>query len=147
MPDGDSSYGSSFEDIMGNFRYRSQFQYSFAGQPVNIFAQVSIGASGAPTLVSNTGMGISSIVRNSAGKYTITFTNTFATLLDFNVGFISGASAPAAPGVNIVTNGVTVAAAPIIAFQCRNSSGVATDPASGEVLLIQTQMDRSSVGN
>lgn len=129
---------------MANLRYRSQFQYSFAGQQVVLFAQVAIGASGAPTIAANTGLGISTIVRNSAGNYTITFSNAFATLLDLDVNSISGASAPAAPAFNIVANGV---ASSTLQFQLRNNSGVATDPASGEILLISVTMDRSSVGH
>lgn len=38
--------------------------------PVKLWAVVAIGASGAPTLTR--GKGISSVVRNSAGKYTVT---------------------------------------------------------------------------
>jgi hypothetical protein len=132
---------------MSNVNYRSQFQYSYCGQRVSLLAQVSIGASGAPTLASKTGMGIKSIVRNSAGDYTINLTQAFAALLNLSVVSISGASAPAAPLLNIVTNSVSSSSAPLITFQLRSNSGTATDPASGEILLIVLDMDRSSLGH
>lgn len=131
---------------MANFNYRSQFAYSFAGQRVTLFAKVSIGASGAPTLQSATGMGIASIVRNSAGNYSIAFTNTFFSLLQIVSSSLSGSSAPAAPLLDIVADSVAVQAAPLVQIQYRNLSGAATDPASGEVLYISIDLNRSSTG-
>ncbi len=131
---------------MSNFNYRSQFHSSYAGQMVSLLVRVSIGASGAPTIIANTGMGIKSIVRNSAGNYTINLTNTFATLLNLSLMSNSGASAPAAPIVNIATSAVSTASAPKVIIQMRNLSGVATDPASGEILHITISANRSSTG-
>lgn len=42
---------------------------------VHLYAKVTVGATGAPTLTS--GNGIASIARNSAGNYTITFDDTY----------------------------------------------------------------------
>lgn len=132
---------------MSNFNYRSQFHYSYAGQRVSLMARVSIGSSGAPSIISGTGMGIASIVRNSAGNYTINLTNTFYNLLSLSVISNSGSSAPAAPLTNIAVSSVSVAAAPLVTIQMRNLSGVATDPASGEILHLVMDMNRSSTGN
>jgi hypothetical protein len=132
---------------MANFNYRSQFAYSYAGQRVTLMAQVGIGASGAPTIASRTGMGISSIVRASAGLYTITFTNPFAKLLNVQISSISGSSAPAAPVIGIVSQAVATSSAPTVVVQMRDLSGVATDPASGEILLVSIDLDRLSVGH
>lgn len=132
---------------MSNFNYRSQFAYSYCGQKVSLLAQVSIGASGAPTIVAKSGMGISSIVRNSAGNYTIHLTNTFFVLLNASVVSISGSSAPAAPLMNIVASTVSTVSAPAVQIQLRSGAGTATDPASGEVLLIELDLDRSSLGH
>jgi hypothetical protein len=120
---------------------------SYAGQFVKLMAKVSIGASGAPTIASKSGMGISSIVRNSAGNYTINLTQAFYNLFGIQVVSISGSSAPAAPLLNIVSNNVQTSSAPSVIIQLRNASGAATDPASGEVLLIEIDLNRSSTGN
>jgi hypothetical protein len=132
---------------MSNFNYRSQFHSSYAGQMVSLLAKISIGASGAPTLIPNTGMGIASIVRNSAGNYTINLSNTFYSLMGVRVTNVSGASAPAAPLVNVAVDAVKVAAAPLVTIQTRNVSNAATDPASGEILQIELLLNRSSTGN
>ncbi len=132
---------------MSNVNYRSQFMSSYAGQFVKLMAKVSIGASGAPTIASKSGMGISSIVRNSAGNYTINLTQAFYNLFGIQVVSISGSSAPAAPLLNIVSNNVQTSSAPSVIIQLRNASGAATDPASGEVLLIEIDLNRSSTGN
>lgn len=132
---------------MANLRYRSQFSYSFAGQRVKLLAQVAIGASGAPTLATNTGMGIASITRSATGKYVIALGNSFATLLSVNVISNSGTSAPAAPLVNIVDNSVSSVSAPSVTIQCRDIAAAAADPASGEILMIEVELDRSSAGH
>lgn len=132
---------------MSNFNYRSQFHYSYAGQLVSLMVRVTIGASGAPTIVSGTGMGIASVTRTSAGLYSINLTNTFFSLIDASVISNSGASAPAAPLVNIATSAVSTAASPHVSLQLRNLSAAATDPASGEILHIVLTMNRSSTGN
>lgn len=46
--------------------------------PVELDMIVSIGSSGAPTIVSGTGKGIASISRSAAGKYTITLEDVYA---------------------------------------------------------------------
>lgn len=132
---------------MANFNYRSQFLSSYCGQQVALYAKINIGSTGACTLVSGTGMGIASITRNATGAYTLALTNTFSQLLNVEIQIKSGTSAPAAANVNIVTDAVATAAAPLVKFQMRNNSGTATDPASGEVLYITLRMDRSSVGH
>lgn len=131
---------------MPKVNYRSQFSYGFAGQPVVLRARVSIGASGAPTIASGTGMGITSITRNSAGDYSILLSQAFYALLDVRCAINSGASAPAAPFMNIESNAVSTAAAPTLRLQFRDLAGAAADPASGEVLHLSIELDRSSVG-
>ena len=132
---------------MANLNYRSQFHNSYAGQMVSLLAKVSIGSSGAPTLVSGTGMGILSVTRNSAGAYTFALSNPFYSLLGVRVSIKSGSSAPAAPIMNIVTDSANVTAAPLVKIQMRDLSAVATDPASGEVLYVELMFNRSSTGN
>ncbi len=126
---------------MGNFR-TNQFSYSFA-QPTHLYAAVSIAAAGAPTIVANTGMGISSITRNSTGNYTIALSQAYYALLMLKEVQISS-SAPTAPDMYIVTNSVTSSTAPAVTVQF-NSAGTATDPASGTIILIDIVLQKSSV--
>lgn len=117
-----------------------QFRYSKERDVVELFLKVSIGASGAPTIVQ--GKGITSITRNSAGNYSILLPDTYNMMLDMNAIFLSGASAPAAPGVNIVSE--TVASTKIVRIQCRDVAAAAADPASGEVLMLRIAVRNAS---
>lgn len=131
---------------MAKVNYRSQFKYSFAGQPVALTPIVAIGASGAPTIQAATGMGVDSMVRNSAGNYTLTLSGPAFQLLNIRASFQSGTSAPAAPSMNIVSSAVNAIAAPVIVLQFRDITGAAADPASGEIMYLQIDLNRSSTG-
>jgi hypothetical protein len=107
---------------MANRNFRSQFSYGYAGQPVVIRAKITIGASGAPTISTGTGMGITSITRNSAGDYSILLANPYYELLGVHQMFNAGSSAPAAPIVSIEGNTVSTASAPTLRLWNRNGS-------------------------
>jgi hypothetical protein len=117
-----------------------QFRYSYERDLVDILAKVSFGATGAPTL--SNAKGVKSIVRNSAGNYTITLTDSFPSLRDLSVRAVS-ASAPAAP-ILYVTADNSSAATPNIVIQFANTSGVATDPANGEAVLLNLVLKNAS---
>lgn len=115
-------------------RLLNQFRYSFERDVVEYFAKVTIGATGAPTL--SRGKGIASIVRNSAGLYTITLQDKSARLLEMSHDMLSGSSALAAPFMNIVSE--TVASTKLIVLQFRAlDNSTATDPANGEILYLR----------
>lgn len=124
----------------------NQFAYSTA-VPVTLNATVSIGASGAPTLVSGTGRGISSIARSSAGVYLITLSHAYSGLINasviMNTAGASGA-VPAAPIMFVKANAVSTAAAPTITIACADITGVAADPASGEKMQLSIVLQNSS---
>lgn len=128
---------------MANRQYRQQFLQSNAGQVVAIFAQVSIGASGAPTL-NYGGNLISSITRNSAGDYTILLRDVYARLMAVLPTINSGNSAPAAPAMWVKSNTVSTAGSPSIRVVF-NAAGVATDPANGEVIYLSILLNNSSL--
>lgn len=122
-------------------RWRNQFVSSLEKIVVNLFAEVTFGASGAPTIVSANTKGIISVTRNSAGIYTFVFgsapnsinvLDTYVKLLDCKVVYNSGASAPASPGLYIKANNVSTAGTCSLQVVL-NSAGTATDPASGEI--------------
>lgn len=128
---------------MANFRGRSQFSYSYAAKRVVLTAKISIGASGAPTIVSGTGQGIASIARTSAGKYTVTLSSPYNALLMIRHVINSGSSAPAAPGLYIAADN-SASTTPTIQI-VTNSAGTATDPASGEIISLQIELNDSSL--
>jgi hypothetical protein len=136
---------------MANRRYRSQFRFSFHKDIVDIFAHVSFGASGAPTLDAVNSPGIVSVTRNSAGNYTFVFgTNsqlaldTYNYLLMAKACFVDPSAAPAAPGFYVSNNSISTSGVASITVQF-NAAGTPTDPASGENVLIEFTLRNSSV--
>lgn len=120
--------------------------YGLEAKPVNLFASVAIGAAGAPTLSVAASKGIKSITRVSAGKYTVTLDSSYFRFLDFDVVTTNATGISAAPNVAIVSGGTNVGTqgAGTVQFVC-STGGVATDPASGDVLTIRITVSDSSV--
>jgi hypothetical protein len=122
-----------------------QFRYSYERDITDIYLKVSIGAAGAPTIASGNAKGVQSITRNSAGNYTILLQQPYNRLLDVASQCISGASPQAAPMCTVVSEAVATASAPTVRLQYRAIDNVtATDPASGEVLLLHIAVRNSS---
>lgn len=126
-------------------RYFNQFRYSLEKKVVDIFAHVTFGAAGAPTLDTANSKGVVSVTRNAAGKYTFVF-GTQAGMLDvynkllmakhiFDASGNAG-TAPASPSMYLLANNVAVAGTCSLQVEF-NSAGTATDPASGEGVYIQ----------
>ena len=113
---------------------------------VDVFADVTIGATGACTLVAKNSLGVKSITRNSAGNYTVVMAAPHVRLLAVNPTFLSTAPAAAVMSVSASANvnGSTTASAPSITLQFQNGSGVATDPASGEEILLEIILANST---
>lgn len=109
--------------------------------PVHIYCQVTIGSTGAPTLL-QTGGFVASISRASAGDYIITLVDKYNKLLGLDIAINSGSSAAAAPDWNIKAE--SVASAKTLEVVFRDNSGVATDPASGEKLYIVIKCQNST---
>lgn len=97
-------------------RYFTQFAYSLYKMPVSIGAQVSIGATGAPTLVS--APGVASITRLSVGVYRIQLQDNYVAGLFFNWSMtapttgaaVAGGAFVAGTHYRIVTLGTTTQA-------------------------------------
>lgn len=131
-------------------RYFTQFIASLAKTPVFLFGSVTFGASGAPTLDAVNSKGIKSIVRNSAGNYTVNLGTTLAVDVYpriFNVKgiFVKASGTPAAPLFYLVSHQVSNATAPSFIIQFLAVDGVtATDPASGEVFRFGIDLTNST---
>lgn len=136
---------------MANRRYRSQFRFSFHKDPVDIFAHVSFGAAGAPTLDAKNSPGIVSVTRNSAGNYTFVFgTNSQLAFDTYNYLLMvkhvfNQSAAPAAPGMWVSANSISTVGTASITLQF-NSGGTPTDPASGENVLLDFILRNSDQG-
>lgn len=141
MLSGDARGGLTEDTHIAN-RYLFQFRYSLESSIVDIYAKVAIGAAGAPTLNTAQSKGVSSIVRNSAGRYTITFQDSYVRTMAAKGSFIV-ATTPASPNMSIVSDNIATLATPTVVVQF-STGGVATDPASGETALLQFSFKNSS---
>lgn len=121
-------------------------------QVVRLYAQVTFGSSGAPTLVAANSKGIVSVTRNSAGKYTFVFGTKTASLdmyykmLQLNVlwdATKNSGTAPAAPLVYLTGNSVATAATCSLQILFTNTSQTATDPASTEQAFFEFVLSNS----
>lgn len=117
---------------------------------VTLYANVSIGAAGAPTLNTSPGSkGIASVTRNSAGNYTFVFDESFQALLFADTAILDAtASNPTTVGLvarihaQDVSNGVT----PSVTVCFYNfTDGTAADPRNGAVVLFMADMRFSTV--
>jgi len=134
---------------MSNYYFRSQFNFSNSAKPVTLRAKIAIGASGDPSIVSGTGMGIASVSRDSAGKFTIALSRPFHDLMSVHLMPIAASASPgscAAPVMNIISEDVANQSAPELKIRSNDYTGVATDPAEGEVLLVEIVLNDSSLG-
>ncbi len=118
----------------------TQWLWSAQKNPVRLWAYVTFGSTGAPTLSGINSKGIKTIVRNSTGNYTVTFgstlnVDTYNKLLLVTSKFIKGSGTPAAPSLYVTLENVTAAGQVTLQFTAPTAS-TATDPASGEVVLL-----------
>jgi hypothetical protein len=117
------------------------FTLSLQKKVTLLFVVANIGATGAPTLQTNTptgprNKGIASLVRNSAGNYTVTMQDPYVILLSATMTqTVPTTGISAAPDFALVSNSNGAPAASLI-FQL-SSGGVATDPSSGSTLKMQ----------
>lgn len=107
----------------------------------DLYARVTIGTSGAPTLVANQSLGIASISRTSAGLYVLTLQDRYASLKYFDGQHINSS----AEDLNMQLVSETVSASSKqITFRTL-AAAVATDPADGDVLLLKVEVKNTNV--
>jgi phenylacetate-coenzyme A ligase PaaK-like adenylate-forming protein len=118
-----------------------QFHNSYVPNLTCLYLKATIGASGAPTINALQSMGIDSISRTSAGKYLINLNKKYDSLRMAKAVFIASGGANA-PDLAVDTDAVRSAGTLTVVTQ---AGGVNTDPASGEVMLIEIMLKDSSV--
>jgi hypothetical protein len=105
-----------------------------------LFAKVSIGATGAPTLVQPGSLGIASVVRVSAGLYRFTLVDAFPKLLAVKPMLLSAAAEDLTFQVKLET----VATTKLIEVMAKTGA-TATDPANGDVLMFEFVFKNTTV--
>lgn len=113
-------------------------QYAIEKFTCRIFANIAIGSTGAPTLTTKKNKGITSIARNSAGKYTITLGRPYQYLLSIKETLILASGAPSTgTNVEMMVRADNSNSSPgTLVVEFLNSSGTAVELASGTVLLL-----------
>lgn len=104
----------------------------------DIYAKVSIGASGAPTIVN--AYGITSITREGAGDYSLLLQDKYASLKFFEVIHLSSS----AQDLGYQLHSETVATDKGVRFLCLTGA-TPTDPASGKVLYIKLELKNTNI--
>lgn len=107
----------------------------------SLFADIAIGASGAPTL--SKGLGIASVARVSAGLYDITLQDKYIRLMQCSVSQMVAA----AQDINPQLVSEDVDGTKVIRVRFIDSSEAATDPDSGSRILVRIDLKNSSAGN
>lgn len=124
-------------------RLMQQFQWSLEKKMVHLYGKVAIGASGAPTLDAANSKGIASIVRNSAGKYTITLQDPYVQFMSFvpTIQLASGS-----PGVvQQVVRSVDTTVAQTVVVEFLDATLTAADIANGATLFFKVVLKDTSV--
>lgn len=136
-------------------RFWNMPSYQLEKQPVRLYAHITFGASGAPTLDTANSKGFSSVTRNSAGKFTLVLgqtasklaLDTYNRILSFHSFFDAtnnSGTAPAAPLVYLIGNSVGTAGTASFQIETTNTSQSATDPANHEGLYLEIQLSNSN---
>lgn len=139
-------------NILAN-RYGQQFSFSMIKQTWKIYAKVTFGETGTPTLVQGVpaaSPGVVSVTRNNTGLFTFVF-GTQTGMLDvwprflmLTSNFLEADGEPAAPFVSVVSDSTATAGTCSMQVRMVNYSGSETDPASGEVGFFEFTFSNST---
>lgn len=127
---------------MANRRF-NQFRYSLENAMCDIYAKVAIGAAGAPTLDVAKSKGVASIVRDSAGLYTVTLADAYVDLFMVQATVELTAGSPASS--EVVVRAYDVSSAKTVQIGFLSGAYAATDLASGAVLKLKFELKNSRV--
>lgn len=105
-----------------------------------VFAKISIGAAGAPTLVKPGSLGVASVALSATGDYLITLEDLYPTLLGVEALALSSTAAD----ITFQVKAEAVATAKTISIFTKTGAS-ATNPASGTVILLTLHLKNTSV--
>lgn len=126
-------------------RMYKQFRLGLENRVVDLYCVAAIGATGAPTINASLSKGVTSITRNSTGRYTIVLDDNYIDLLQVTEFRILAAGAPAAVGGFVVRANNVAAAAKSVVVEFVNSSGAAVEINNGTSLRIKLELKASTV--
>jgi len=126
-------------------RYMNQFYNSLVKGKTALYGQFAVGATGAPTISAVNSQGIRTIVRGTAGKYTITLQDTYYAFLWMDAKVLLASGLPAALGVCIVSQAVNNATTPTVVIQFVDAAGAAADIDSGATVYFKIDLNSVSV--
>lgn len=106
----------------------------------HLHAKVSIGATGAPTLSANDSVGVTTVTRDSAGVYIVTFDDKYNSFVDFSCIMLEAT----AEDLTFQVESEDIAGAKTVQFQCK-AAAVETDPSDGSVLYLKFAFKNTGV--
>jgi hypothetical protein len=124
-------------------RLFKQFFFSFITKLIGVYGKFTVGASGAPTLVAAASKGIESIVRDSAGLYTITLQDRAYNLLFFDAVVQSAAGTITAVGHVIRADNLRSAGTIQVLFT--DSAGAAIEIPNASTVFFKIEINDSNV--
>jgi len=127
---------------MGANRWAQQFNYTYYAGVHYIFGKTTIGATGAPTLVTAQSRGITSITRTATGRYRLVLDSKYPYLLDAGISHMSSSLQNT---VIKLTAEDTDGATPYVDFAVTNPSAAAVDPGSGDSLYFSLALRATDV--
>lgn len=121
--------------------------YAVEKNMMKLFANIAIGATGAPTITAKKNKGILSIARNSAGNYTIKFDQGYQYLmfLDFVINLNSGAPSAGTNVQAMVRTDNSNGSTPSITIEFVNSAGTAVELANGCTVLLKATLKYGTI--
>ncbi len=122
-------------------RMTYQFHNSFVPNLTCLYLKATIGALGDPVISAASSVGIDSISRSSAGTYLITLNKKYQALRMVKSCFIAVGGA-AAPDLAVSVDSVASAGTLVVLTQ---AGGASSDPAPGEIMLLEIMLKDSSV--
>lgn len=115
---------------------------------VTLYAKFAVGASGAPTLDTSNSKGVASVTRDSAGQYTLLFSDYYQRLLWADAKlFSTSASNPTTDGVGFRLEADALSTAKTCQVQFfALDDGAAADVLDGQVVYMKFELRNSTVG-
>ena len=104
-----------------------------------LFAEVAIGATGAPTLTS--GLGVTSIARTAAGDYTVTLDDKYTRFMWGNVVLLESGD----EDIQVQFAAQDVSSAKTVSFIC-TAGATPADPSDGSKLYIRLDLKNTTAG-
>ena len=112
------------------------------GELITLYAEATIGASGAPTLVAANSPGVASIAQNGTGDYTLTLSDRYGHLLGHNVSFRDSVAQDISEVIEDEAG--TDVSSKTVQLNCFNEGGTATDPQNGSTMRILLFLNNTS---